>query len=87
MELSHRRALLRAALGFVLVEIPCLAWADHGGQVDLEYEALSIDWFWTMLLPIFLIVAGFVFFVVGFWLWSKRGQYPPELPPSHPRSP
>jgi hypothetical protein len=34
-----------------------------------------------MGLPIVVILAAFVLFVVGFWFWAKRGAAPPNLPP------
>jgi hypothetical protein len=37
-----------------------------------------------MSLPLLLILGGFVLFVVGFWLWSRRETHPPELPSPRP---
>jgi hypothetical protein len=74
------RRLLRAVAGFVLI-LPSAARADHGPpEVNLEPVTPGVDWGWTMGLPIVLILAAFVLFVVGFWFWAKRGVVPPDLP-------
>ena len=76
----------RYHVGVESIHVECYAkWQDaqrlKRSALGDQAQVVSLS---TTTLALLLILAGFVLFVVGFWLWSRRLTPLPELPPPRP---